>query len=52
MALVPLWQLEQEPLTPEWSNRAGVHPVMVWQLLQSAVVLMWLAGLPLAVVPL
>jgi len=51
-ALVPLWQLEQDPLTPEWSNRAGVHAVVEWQLPQSAVVEMWLAGLPVAVAPL
>lgn len=52
VALVPLWQLEQDPLTPEWSNRAGVHAVVEWQLPQSAVVEMWLAGLPVAVAPL
>jgi len=29
VAEVPLWQLEQEPVTAEWSNRAGVQAVVV-----------------------
>ena len=53
VALVPLWQLKQLPVTPEWSKPvAGFHAVVPWQLLHSAVVAMCVAGLPVALLPL
>jgi hypothetical protein len=39
VAVVPLWQLAQLVVIPAWSKPvAGVHAVVLWQLLQSAVV--------------
>ena len=53
VALVPLWQDEHAwPATVAWSNRAGFHAVVAWQLSQLAVVWTWVAVLPVAVVPL
>ena len=52
-ALVPLWQLEQVPITSAWFTvLAGDHAVVVWQSAQALVVLMWLVLLPVALVPL
>ncbi len=35
-AAVPLWHWKQVPgVTPEWSNRAGVHAEVTWQLSHS-----------------
>ena len=48
VAVVPLWQLEQLAVMPVWLNVAGVHAVLLWQLLHSAVVAIWVAGLPTA----
>ena len=36
----------------EWSKRAGVQAVVVWQSPQVFALGMWLVGLPVAVVPL
>jgi len=47
-----LWQETQFPLTPAWSKRVAVQEVVVWQVSHPAVVAMWLADLPRAVVPL
>jgi hypothetical protein len=53
VALVPLWQLKQLPTTPSWLKPvAGVHAEVPWQLLHSALVAMWVGGLPVAPVPL
>jgi hypothetical protein len=30
VAVVPLWQLTQLPVTPVWSKRAGVHAFGEW----------------------
>ena len=51
-AVVPLWQLEQLPVTLAWLKWPAVQAVVEWQSPQSLVVAMWLAGLPVAVVPL
>jgi hypothetical protein len=48
----PSWQLTQLDEMPVWSNRAGVHAAVEWQLSHSAVVMMWLVDLPVAVAPL
>jgi hypothetical protein len=52
VACAPSWQLAQVSVMPEWSNFAGFHAVVAWQLLQSAVVGRWFVVLPAAVVPL
>ena len=52
VAVVPLWQLAQLPLTPEWLKLAGNQALTVWQSLHCAVVGMCVAGLPVAVAPL
>jgi len=36
----PSWQLTQLVEMPVWSNRAGFHAVVAWQLSHSAVVMM------------
>ena len=40
------------PVTLAWLKLAGVQALVRWQVEHSAVVAMWLAGLPLALVPL
>ena len=52
VALVPLWHDAQPELIPLWLNVAGVQAVVLWQSLHSPLVAMWVAGLPLALVPL
>ena len=53
LAVVPLWQVAQEPgATPVWLNVAGVQAVVRWQASQLCAVGTWLVGLPFAVVPL
>ncbi len=52
VAWVPLWQLEQVAVIPAWLKVAGVHALLEWQVLHSAVVAMWFAVLPGALVPL
>ncbi|MBM4337684.1 MAG: hypothetical protein FJ108_17495 [Deltaproteobacteria bacterium] len=52
VAVAPLWQVAQAPVTEAWSNRAGVQAVVVWQSSQVLALWMWFAGLPVAVVPL
>ncbi len=52
VAVVPLWQLAQEPVTDAWSKRTVVQFVVTWQLSQPAEVAMCVGGLPVAVVPL
>ena len=52
VALVPLWHETQVPVALAWLKLAGVHAVVRWQVLQSAVVAMCVAGLPLALEPL
>jgi hypothetical protein len=48
-----LWQVAQVPgTTPAWEKVAGIQAVLRWQVSQEAVVAMWFAGLPLALVPL
>jgi hypothetical protein len=53
LAVLP-WQLEQVPATtPVWLNAAPANDVVdLWQVSHAAVVAMWVADLPLAVVPL
>lgn len=48
VAVVPLWQLWQLPVTPVWLKVAGNHAVVLWQLLHSAVVGTCVAGFPVA----
>ncbi len=52
VAWVPLWQLEQVPVTLAWLKLAGVQALVEWQSLHCAVVVMWFAVLPGATVPL
>jgi hypothetical protein len=53
VACVPLWQLTQFVVMPEWLKPvAGVQAMVLWQLRQSAVVWTCPDGLPLAVLPL
>lgn len=52
VAVVPLWQLKQVPVTLLWSKLATVQLEVLWQVSQEALVAMWVAGLPVAVVPL
>ncbi|RMH48878.1 MAG: hypothetical protein D6688_01430 [Alphaproteobacteria bacterium] len=51
VAVEPLWQLTQEPVTPEWSNRTLVHDVEVWQSSQVFDDGMCVDDLPFATVP-
>ena len=51
-AVLPLWQVVQEPVTLAWSMTAGVQPRVVWQDSQLVPAWMWPAGLPGAVEPL
>ena len=39
VAVMPLWQLWQKVVSPEWLKRAGLHDSVVWQSLQLAVVM-------------
>ena len=39
-------------MTPAWLNDTLVQVLVLWQLSQPAVVEMWFAGLPVALVPL
>jgi len=53
MAVVPLWQELQVPVTWAWSTRtAGCHVLVVWQLSQLVSVEMCEEPLPVALVPL
>jgi hypothetical protein len=52
VAVVPLWQVEQLPVTELWSNRADVHVLVLWQSSQVLPLAMWVLFLPVAVVPL
>jgi len=45
-------QVAQAAVTPEWSKRAGVHAVVVWQSSQVFALWMWFVDLPVAVEPL
>ena len=50
---MPLWQLTQPLLMPEWVKVEGVHRAVVWQALHSCVVgICFVADLPVAVLPL
>ncbi|RME33444.1 MAG: hypothetical protein D6786_07670 [Gammaproteobacteria bacterium] len=51
LAVEPLWQEEQEPVTPVWSNTADQELVR-WQSSQRSLEGMWLPGLPRALLPL
>ena len=33
--MLPLWQLAQFPITPEWSNLAPLQLIVLWQSAQS-----------------
>ncbi|TAK53372.1 MAG: hypothetical protein EPO25_11055 [Gammaproteobacteria bacterium] len=48
----PLWQLLQLPITWLWSTRAGIQPLVVWQVSQALLVATWADPLPLATLPL
>jgi hypothetical protein len=52
VAVVPLWQVKQDPVTLLWSKRAGFHAEVVWQLSQLLSLWIWVGVLPVAVVPL
>ena len=55
IATVPLWQAEQPPAMPVWSNVPSAlsftNVAVVWQSLHSCVVAMWSADLPVAITP-
>ena len=49
VALTPLWQLKQLPVTPSWLNPvAGFQATVLWHMLHSDVVATCVAGLPVA----
>lgn len=52
VAVDPLWQLAQVPLTAEWSKWTVVQFVVVWQVSHDPVVAIWVAPLPVADLPL
>tara|TARA_R110002020_G_scaffold309301_1_gene525078 strand:+ start:228177 stop:228458 length:282 start_codon:yes stop_codon:yes gene_type:complete len=52
VAVDPLWQDAQEPVTKAWSKRTFAHEDVTWQLSHADVVAMCPAGLPVAVEPL
>ena len=53
VAVVPLWQLAQVPITSLWLTvRAGAQAVVRWQSSHKLLVAMWVAFLPGALVPL
>src|SRR5512140_2155971 len=53
VAMTPLWQLEQVPMTWAWSTfDAGFHALTTWQASQTFDVKMCVAFLPLAFTPL
>ncbi|HHJ12917.1 MAG TPA: hypothetical protein ENJ79_05225 [Gammaproteobacteria bacterium] len=52
VAVEPLWQLAQLPLTLAWLKVAPPQPLVVWQSSQVLLEAMWLAGLPVAMLPL
>lgn len=52
VAVVPLWQLAQLPVTLACEKVAGSQALVRWQSEHWAVVGTWLAGLPGAAVPL
>ena len=52
VAREPLWQLPHEPVMLLWSTRADVQLVVEWQSSQVLELAMWVADLPVAVVPL
>ena len=52
VAVTPLWQLTQVPVTPLCVKVAGVQAVVPWQVEHSAVVGICVADFPLALVPL
>ena len=52
VAVVPLWQLKQEPVTALWSKLTLVQLLVVWQVSHWALVLMCVDDFPVAVVPL
>jgi hypothetical protein len=53
VAFAPLWHDAHVPgATVACENVAGIHAVVRWQLSHDAEVTMWLAGLPVALVPL
>jgi hypothetical protein len=51
-AVVPLWQVPQDPWTAEWSIFAGMNPCVLWQESQLIVDKIWFAGFPGALLPL
>ena len=52
VAVEPLWQVAQVPVTALWSNRTALQLVVRWQSSHPAWSAMWFAGLPGAVEPL
>jgi hypothetical protein len=52
VAVLPLWQLLQPPLTELWSKRTLDQLLVMWQVSQVLLDGMWLPGLPVAVEPL
>lgn len=51
VAETPLWQLEQAPVTAEWSNRTLLQLVVTWQSSQVFDEDTWPADLPMATRP-
>ena len=53
VAVVPLWQLAQVPVTPLWLNVTVLQLLVdLWHVSHAAVVVTCVAFLPVAVVPL
>ncbi len=53
VAVTPLWQVKQAPVTALWSTRVTGDQVRVlWQLSQELALGIWFPGLPVAVEPL
>jgi hypothetical protein len=48
VAVLPLWQEAQLPLTPAWSKLAPAHVVVVWQSSHCCDDTTWLGDFPLA----
>ncbi len=52
VAVAPLWQLAQFPLTPEWSKRTSLQLPVEWQASHALEVGTWVGCFPVACTPL
>jgi len=44
VAVEPLWQVTQAPVTAAWSKRAGVQAAVVWQVSQVFALWTWVSS--------